>query len=140
MFRTFPPGAAGLGLFLLRVITAFTLGYSGYLVHGRAAIAAPSALGLAKLVSLMLPLIGVLMILGFATLVSGVLSSGLLALSIGRLNPGSNDLFLIAGGLSLVLVLVGPGAYSLDARLFGLRRIEVIGRTSLTRNKHRGGR
>jgi len=54
------------------------------------------------------------MILGFATLVSGVLSSGLLALSIGRLNPGSNDLFLIAGGLSLVLVLVGPGAYSSD--------------------------
>jgi hypothetical protein len=27
--------------------------------------------------------------------------------------------------LSLVIALLGPGAYSLDARLFGLRRIEI---------------
>jgi len=84
---------------------------------------------LAQVVSLLLPLVGVLMIIGFATLVSAVLSCGLLGLSIGWLNLGSNDLIVVAGGLSLVLILVGPGAYSLDARLFGLRRIEITRRT-----------
>jgi peptidoglycan biosynthesis protein MviN/MurJ (putative lipid II flippase) len=87
-----------------------------------------SMLDRAGLVSWLLPLIGVLMILGFATCICGILSCAILAF-LGWWNPGSNGLFAVVGGLSLVLILVGPGAYSLDAWFFGLRRIEIVRRT-----------
>jgi hypothetical protein len=128
-FRTFPSGAAGLGLFLLRVITALTLGYAGYSVHERSAAAGAYASTFARLVSLLLPSVGVLMILGLATVISGILLCGLLLVSFGWLNPESKDLFAIASGLSLVLILLGPGAYSLDALFLGWRRVEIVRRT-----------
>jgi hypothetical protein len=125
-FQSFPSGMAGLGLFLLRGITALTLGYSGYsLQEGSAA----AAFSFPRLVSFLLPLLGVLTIFGFATMISGIVSCALLIVSFGWLHPQSNGLFAIAAGLSLVLMLLGPGAYSLDARFFGWRRVEIVRRT-----------
>ena len=117
---------AGLGLFLLRVIAALTLGYLGYSLAGSAA--AGAVFSLPRLVSVLLSLLGVLMIFGLATMISGILSCGLLLVSLGWLHPPSNGLSIIAAGLSLALVLLGPGAYSLDARFFGWRRIEIARR------------
>jgi putative oxidoreductase len=126
LFRTFPSGMAGLGLFLLRVITALMLGYSGYsLQEGSAAPLFSSA----RLVSILLPLLGVLMIVGLATMISGIVSCGLLLVSFVWLHPRSNGLSAVAASLSLVLMLLGPGAYSLDARFFGWRRVEIVRRT-----------
>jgi uncharacterized membrane protein YphA (DoxX/SURF4 family) len=82
------------------------------------------------LISILLPLMGLLMILGLATLTSGILSCALLLVSFGWLHPALNGgLSAIAIGLSLVSMLLGPGAYSLDARFFGWRRIEIAPRT-----------
>ena len=117
---------AGVGLLSLRVITAMTLGYLGYCIQEGSAA---SVFSLQRLVSVLLPLLGVLMIFGFATMISGILSCGLLLVSFNWLHTQSNGLFAIAAGLSLVLMLMGPGAYSLDARFFGWRRIEIERRT-----------
>jgi hypothetical protein len=125
LFRVFPSGMAGLGLFLLRVITALTLGYSGYCIQEGSGATAASGFGSARLVSVLLSLLGVLMIFGIATMISGTLSCALLLVSFGWLHQRSNGLLPIAAGLSLVIMLVGPGAYSLDAWFFGWRRIEI---------------
>jgi uncharacterized membrane protein YphA (DoxX/SURF4 family) len=75
---------------------------------------------------------GAALLLGFATPVAGLLAS--LGSLMGALpsfpHPGLN---LFETGTSVVLVLImtaaivllGPGAYSLDARLFGRRQIVI---------------
>jgi uncharacterized membrane protein YphA (DoxX/SURF4 family) len=131
LFGIFPSGMPGLGLFLLRVITALTLGYTGYCIQGESAASwsAANQFGVARLVSMLLMLVGVLMILGIATMISGILSCALLLISFASLhsqtNAQTNGFLPIAAGLSLVLTLMGPGAYSLDARFFGWRRVEI---------------
>jgi putative oxidoreductase len=128
-FRTFPSGMAGLGLLLLRGITALTLGYLGYCLQEGAGETAASVFSFSRLVGVLFPVLGILMIVGFATMISGILSCALLVISFAWLHSPSNGLLAIAAGLSLVLMLAGPGAYSLDARLFGWRRIEIARRT-----------
>ena len=125
LFRTFPSGVAGLGLLSLRVITAMTVGYSSYWIQEGSAPAAASVFSFPHLVGVLLPLLGILMIVGLATMISGILSCALLLVSFGWLHPQSNGVFAIAAGLSLVIVLLGPGAYSLDARFWGWRRVEI---------------
>jgi hypothetical protein len=112
------------------VITALTLAYSGHSLHEGSAAAVTSVFSIPRLVSILLPFLGVLMIFGLATRISGILSCVLQIVLIAWLYPGTNSLSAIAAGLSLVLVLLGPGAYSLDARFLGWRRIEIVRRTA----------
>lgn len=81
-----------------------------------------------RLFGVMLPLLGALMSVGLVTMLLGILSCALLIVSLGWLHPKSNVVFAIAASLPLVLMLLGPGAYSLDVRFFGLRRVEVARR------------
>jgi hypothetical protein len=82
-------------------------------------------LTLTHLVGTVFPLLGIMMIAGFATALSGILACALLLVSFAWLGLPTDGLSATAGGLSLVLILVGPGYYSVDARLFGWRRIEI---------------
>lgn len=127
--RNFPSGMMGVGLFLLRVITALALGYSGYGLLDVSSASSASTFSFQRLASILLPVLGVVMIVGFATTLSGILGCALLLVSFGWLQLRVNALPMTAAGLSLVLTLLGPGAYSLDARLFGWRRIEIARRT-----------
>jgi hypothetical protein len=122
-FGTFPSGMAGLGLLLLRMITPLALGYSGYSLPNSAATV--SVFNLSCLLGTVLPLIGLLVIFGLATVIAGILSCALLLVSFDWQNLRSNGFSAVAAGLSLLVVLLGPVAYSLDARIFGWRRIEI---------------
>ena len=75
-------------------------------------------------------LVGVAILIGFLTpLVGGASTVGYLALGFARLidadpvkhNDSTTAFYLAA--ISLALILLGPGALSVDARLFGRREI-----------------
>ena len=106
----FPAGRAGLGLLLLRVAACVSL-----IVRSRAAFDgtwAAMSIGAIAVVS------AVLLAAGFLTPIAGVL--GVAAALVGDEPAGAG---LAADGAALVLV--GPGAYSVDARLFGRREVVI---------------
>jgi hypothetical protein len=113
LFGTFPTGAPGCGLVLLRVVAALSLqaDASGHLVltqHASIPGVALILLSLALLVGLFTPAVALLA----AVIEAAMLGSGA---SIGIALMLQGPLICVA------LALLGPGSYSLDARLFGSR-------------------
>ena len=116
-FATFPDGWPGIGLLLLRLTLA-----GGLFAHALPRLHS-SAMGQ------MLPaaaeiLIGLLLIAGVWTPVAGVIA-GLLQLGLAFTTDGAIDPALERGAVGLCIALLGPGAWSIDARLFGRRRVEI---------------
>ena len=128
LYSTFPDGWYGLGLLLLRVALAATLMVQGfaYLFGQKDSRFGLWAMGLLLLGSGGSLLIGFLTPLGSATaLLLGI------AATLSRLPaPGwnffsGNLLSLDALAIALAAILLGPGAFSIDARLFGRRKIII---------------
>jgi putative oxidoreductase len=70
---------------------------------------------------------GILLLAGLWTLISGTLVAGLgfwSAISV----PGDVRTSILLGTIGTALALIGPGAWSVDARLFGWKRIHVRNR------------
>jgi uncharacterized membrane protein YphA (DoxX/SURF4 family) len=117
LFSMFPPGAPGTGLLLLRISVAATL---VLIVANRTGLSPihPFFLG-ALLVSLCI-IIGV---------VTPYVSLIVCVYALVSLFAGSSQLYeLVLVSLlltSAALALLGPGAFSVDARLFG-RRVVVV--------------
>ena len=64
-----------------------------------------------------------LLIIGLWTPVVGV-AQAIVEVGIG-IGERSNELHVIAASIGLSLAMLGPGAWSVDARLFGRKRIDV---------------
>jgi putative oxidoreductase len=111
MFSSFPDGAPGLGLLLLRAVLGV-----GAISSGVADLVTGALLGVLDIV------VGSLLLAGFLTPVAAILL-GLAALNIAfseeKWTPVS--VFIVA----LATALLGPGAFSIDARLFGRREIII---------------
>jgi hypothetical protein len=70
--------------------------------------------------------IGVLLIVGLWTPLAGGLAAVGAAVH-GHLCPGDPGSQVLLATLAGALALLGPGAWSIDARLFGWRRVEIPG-------------
>jgi uncharacterized membrane protein YphA (DoxX/SURF4 family) len=109
---SFPRGSAGVGLVMLRLAVGLQLlsasACAGAPPWWQAALAA---------------LVGVLLALGALTPVAGVLATACQLLCLAHADWPHAAPPLIATVTALALALMGPGAYSVDARLFGRRRL-----------------
>jgi putative oxidoreductase len=117
LFSTFPEGWPGAGLLCLRAVAAIPP-----VQHGMAGLlTAP----LPALVVLQLATgAAVLLLVGFWTPVAGVLMAvAELCLAFSH----SNDTWthILLGVLGAALAMLGPGAWSVDARRFGRKRIQI---------------
>lgn len=120
---SFPNGGAGAGLLLLRLAVALQL-----LTETLCAEAAPwwSAMLPAAVAWLPLALaiaLAVALVLGVLTPVAGAVGALWELFCLGQSDWAHAPPCIVGVLTATALVLLGPGAYALDARLFGRRRL-----------------
>ncbi len=67
---------------------------------------------------------GVLLLAGLWTPLAGVLMA-VMELGLAVFHPDDRWMHILVGALGIVLAMLGPGAWSVDARLFGRKRIQI---------------
>jgi len=72
---------------------------------------------------------GVLLVLGLWTPIAGIAATGLTAWNAAH-GAAEVGFDVMAALLGIALALLGPGSWSLDARLFGWKRLEIRNGTS----------
>jgi len=118
LFSTFPQGWPGTGLALLRAAAAFSpvqQGITGLLTASVPALATMDLVAAGA---------AALLLIGLWTPVSGVLMA-FAELDLAFLHPTNPGAHTLLGALGLALAMLGPGAWSVDARLFGRKRIQI---------------
>ena len=117
LFSTFPEGWPGAGLAFLRVVTVIP----------------PVQHGIAGLWPVSQPLVMVQVVAAGAaalllaclwTPVAGVLLA-MVELGLAVFHPDDRWMHMLVGALGIALAMLGPGAWSVDARLFGRKRIQI---------------
>jgi uncharacterized membrane protein YphA (DoxX/SURF4 family) len=78
----------------------------------------------AAIIALLASAAGLLMLLGLWTPISGALVAAFELWCIYA-RPGDPLAKILLGSLAVALALLGPGAWSVDARLFGWKRIDI---------------
>jgi uncharacterized membrane protein YphA (DoxX/SURF4 family) len=123
LYSTFAGGCPGAGLLLLRLVVG-----SVFVVYGASRLWGDPPLQ-TTLTSASLTGFGLLLIAGLWTPLVGTAVAGI---EIWRaLTSGQEPLvYLISGTVGAALALCGPGRWSVDARLFGWKRIEAPPRRS----------
>ena len=124
LFFTFTRGLPGVGLLILRLV----IGISHWLLTASRSFkadlpskpAAPQALVVAA---------GILLLVGLWTPVAGVLVT-VVELWFAFSHPGDTWAHLRMAAYGAALALTGPGGWSVDARLFGWKRIDIPDRKS----------
>jgi hypothetical protein len=117
LYSTFAGGWPGLGLILLRLVVGFALVSSA----GSALLSSPAIP--MTILSVLLSAAAILLIIGLFTPIVGTLvalieSCRLFVISADRL------VYLLVATFGAALAMLGPGLWSVDARLFGWKRIE----------------
>ena len=118
LFSTFARGWPGVGLLLLRVAAGSSLVARSILVLGNTPTFGTG------FIQLFIATAGLLLIAGLWTPVGAAV---MVLFELWRIisrhgDPASNILLCT---LALAIALLGPGAWSVDARLFGWKRIEI---------------
>jgi len=112
LFSTFADGPPGAGLLIQRLLVGAAMLYCVFAAPG-GTLAAPPMIG---------ALAGLLLIAGLWTPVAGCLAACTevwIFLSI----PAHSFIPIVLAVLGVTLALIGPGAWSIDARLYGRKHI-----------------
>jgi uncharacterized membrane protein YphA (DoxX/SURF4 family) len=127
LFSAYPGGRAGIGLVLLRSVIGFTAAWQGLLF-----LATRDAGATVRIASGLAVLTGILLVTGFRTrLVSFLIALGIAFISIHSFSLPTREFFdrllptLFAETMSTAVVFLGPGAFSIDAYLYGRREIII---------------
>ena len=116
LFSTFADGLPGGGILLLRLLAGSALINRG--------IAAWSAEAHANLffLQILTAVAGLLIVGGLWTPVVGVLT-GVAELWLAFTQPETQWLPILLAGIVIAVAMIGPGAWSIDARLYGRKQI-----------------
>ena len=118
LFSTFPSGRPGAGLLLLRVCAGTPLILEGMFALRGSPHFATVTMPVGVVV------VGIFLIVGLWTPLAGTLQ-GIIELLTVFPHSSEATLHLLLAALGVSLVMLGPGAWSLDARLFGRKRIDI---------------
>ena len=121
LFSTFAGGWPGVGLLLLRLLTVGALVHFG--ITG--VLTAPPAM--IVVLQIMGAVAGILLLIGLWTPLAGTLAAIVKAwVAYSRYSTHSGDpwISIILAVLGAALAMIGPGAWSIDARLFGRKQID----------------
>ena len=122
LFSGFANGLPGTGLLLLRLLTGVALIHFGI---ANLSEAPPLPTAVLQIIGIGA---GILLLVGLWTPVAGTLAAIVkMSIALSRFLSHSGDpwIAIIQAVLGAVLAMVGPGAWSIDARLFGRRRIDM---------------
>jgi putative oxidoreductase len=118
LYSTFPAGKPGLGLLLLRLAVGCSL------IVERIQMMLPIPSSPLWEIHVALILVAICICLGFWTpLVASLAGIGELLMTVT--GPARHEGHLLLAVLGISLAMLGPGAWSIDAILFGRKRITV---------------
>jgi hypothetical protein len=117
LYSTFAGGWPGIGLILMRLVVGFALVSSA----GSALLRSPAIP--MTILSVLVAAAAILLIIGLFTPIVGTLVA---LIEICRLVtiPVDRLVYLLVATFCAALAMLGPGLWSVDARLFGWKRIE----------------
>ena len=119
LFSSFAGGWPGAGLLLMRLVVGFAM-----VDCGAARLWNYSTTITLTVLSVLEIGAGLLLLAGLWTPVAGTLVAGLEFWEI-ILTHGNPWIYIPLGTLGAALAMVGPGAWSIDARLFGRKHIDI---------------
>jgi uncharacterized membrane protein YphA (DoxX/SURF4 family) len=136
LFSTFPAGRPGFGLLVLRVAVFVILVLQGRTLwgHSPASVGGDPITPVVVVAGMLNICAAALLLAGFVTPFAGLavaigeLGLALLSISPSSAGASSSGQWLppvFAATIACALVLLGPGAFSVDARLFGRREVII---------------
>ena len=117
LYSTFAGGWPGIGLILMRLVVGFALVSNA----GSTLLRVPAIP--ITILSVLLAAAAILLIIGLFTPIVGTLVAMIETCRLVII-PADRLLYLLVATFGAALAMLGPGLWSVDARLFGWRRIE----------------
>jgi len=118
LFSSFADGWPGIGLLLQRFLAA------GLLLHFALAGITGGSINPSLIPSIVAACAGLLLLIGLWTPIAGTLIA-IVELYIAITNPDQLWIPAVLATLGATVAMIGPGAWSIDARLFGRRHIHT---------------